>query len=116
MKRILIIDDEAEIVAALEEILTDEGYEVATATQGREGLAEMEKRRPDLVLLDLMMPVMDGATTLKAMETREEWRGVPVVLMSAGGQDAARRSGERPFLAKPFDLTQLFAMIDRTLN
>ncbi|QSQ21919.1 response regulator [Pyxidicoccus parkwayensis] len=115
MKRLLIVDDELAIVEALQDILSVEGYDVVTAFNGAEGLQRMAAARPDLVLLDLMMPVMDGREMLRRMREDATLHDVPVVVMSAGRiSDEERRSSAR-FLAKPFELDLLLDTISELL-
>ncbi|QDE93595.1 hypothetical protein BHS06_33975 [Myxococcus xanthus] len=115
MKRLLIVDDELAIVEALQDILSVEGYDVDTAFNGAEGLHRMADAKPDLVLLDLMMPVMDGREMLRRMREDDGLRGIPVVVMSAGRiSDEERRSSAR-FLAKPFELDVLLDTIAELL-
>ncbi|MFP2961691.1 response regulator [Myxococcus sp. 1LA] len=115
MKRLLIVDDELAIVEALQDILSVEGYDIVTAFNGAEGLHRMADARPDLVLLDLMMPVMDGREMLRRMREDPGLQGIPVVVMSAGRiSDEERRSSAR-FLAKPFELDVLLDTIAELL-
>ena len=115
MKRLLIVDDELAIIEALQDILSVEGYDVATAFNGAEGLHRMAEAKPDLVLLDLMMPVMDGREMLRRMREDSGLRDIPVVVMSAGRiSDEERRSSAR-FLAKPFELDVLLDTIAELL-
>lgn len=115
MKRLLIVDDELAIVEALQDILSVEGYDIATAFNGAEGLQRMADVKPDLVLLDLMMPVMDGREMLRRMREDASLQGIPVVVMSAGRiSDEERRSSAR-FLAKPFELDVLLDTIAELL-
>lgn len=116
MKRLLIVDDELAIVEALQDILSVEGYDVVTAFNGAEGLQRMTAAKPDLVLLDLMMPVMDGREMLRRMREDAALRDVPVVVMSAGRiSDEERRTSAR-FLAKPFELDLLLDTISELLD
>lgn len=115
MKRLLIVDDELAIVEALQDILSVEGYDIVTAFNGAEGLQRMADAKPDLVLLDLMMPVMDGREMLRRMREDASLQGIPVVVMSAGRiSDEERRSSAR-FLAKPFELDVLLDTIAELL-
>ncbi|MBZ4423248.1 response regulator [Myxococcus sp. RHSTA-1-4] len=116
MKRLLIVDDELAIVEALQDILSVEGYDIVTAFNGEEGLERMADAKPDLVLLDLMMPVMDGREMLRRMREDASLRDIPVVVMSAGRiSDEERRSSAR-FLAKPFELDELLDTIAELLG
>jgi CheY-like chemotaxis protein len=115
MSKLLIVDDEVAILEALTDILSVEGYEVATAANGAEGLKNVHEDRPDLILLDLMMPVMDGQEMLRRLKDDPALRAIPVVVMSAGRVSKADLQGSR-FLAKPFELDDLLDTVSAELN
>ncbi|RKH45504.1 response regulator [Corallococcus sp. AB049A] len=115
MKRLLIVDDELAIVEALEDILSLEGYDIATAYNGDEGLQRMLASKPDLVLLDLMMPVMDGGELLRRIRAHPDLCDLPVVVMSAGRLTDEERRASSHFLAKPFELDDLLGTIQKQL-
>jgi CheY-like chemotaxis protein len=124
MDKVLIVDDELAIVETLTEILGWAGYQVLAASNGQEGLRELGKK-PDVVVLDFMMPVMDGLQMLRAMRADARYRKIPVILMSAAGLDtvraAARLAGRRSapwdaFVAKPFEPDTLLAAISVALR
>ena len=106
-KRVLVVDDEAAIRYTVRDVLSDAGYQVAVAEHGAQALVEVSRERPHVILLDLMMPVMDGWTFLRHCED------IPVVLMSATynlkGTDA--RPPVQGILPKPFDLDDLLALV-----
>ncbi|MGZ3461357.1 MAG: response regulator, partial [Archangium sp.] len=83
MKTLLVVDDESGILDALQEILSEEGFHVLTARNGKDGLKRITEQPPDLVLLDYMMPVMDGRELLKVLQAEAAYRHLPVVMMSA---------------------------------
>lgn len=83
MATVLIVDDEYGIVELLEAVLFDEGHRVLTASNGRHGLSVLETRKPDVIFLDYMMPIMDGASMLSHMRSDPALRDIPVVLMSS---------------------------------
>ena len=87
-KRILIADDEPSIVAALEYLLQQGGYEVLIARNGDEALDLLEQRTPDLVLLDVMMPRKSGYEICSRIRHQAEWRHIKVIMLSAKGRDA----------------------------
>ena len=115
MKRVLVVDDEESIRATVAEVLKDEGYVVVTAQNGLAALEFVRLSRPDGIVLDLMMPVLDGWGFLEACRQEELCAKTPVVVMSAYGKLAeAARSELRVdrFLAKPFDLAELIEAVE----
>jgi CheY-like chemotaxis protein len=113
MGPILIVDDEFGIVEAVRDLLSDEGYRTAIALNGREALARMAEERPALVLLDYMMPVMNGPSVIEAMKRDAALGEVPVVMMSASTPDRWRHLVCAAFLPKPFTLDQLLTTVQR---
>ena len=121
MRTILIVDDEFGIVDALGDLLTDEGYRVVSAANGRAGLALIAKASPDLVLLDLMMPVMNGIEMLRNLRASTSTRSLPVVLMSAAPKFAALAMEPEikefsDYLRKPFDLDDVLDIVKRLIG
>ena len=108
----LIIDDEVQIRRLLSIVLEDEGYRVLEAESGRQGLSDVALRRPDVVLLDLGLPDIDGMDLLKRLR---EWSRVPVLILSVrGGPEdkvAAMDSGADDYVTKPFDSGELLARL-----
>lgn len=115
MKRILVVDDELDIALAVRAVLEAEGYQVDTAANGSQCLEMLRAEQPDLLLLDVMMPLVDGFGVLKQM--REEHLQVPVVMMSAIQPDN-QLDGQQveAFLRKPFQLDTLLEVVDRVLE
>ena len=111
MAVVLVVDDELAIVKLLEEVLTDEGYRVVVATNGRKALEHAAREKPSLVDTDFMMPVMDGAAMVKAMRADPQLADVPVVIMSSMPEAtlAERSPGYAAFVRKPFNI---FAIVD----
>ena len=111
--RVLIVDDEVRIVKFLDLKLRASGYEVLTANNGLEALAQVQTQEPDLVVLDVIMPGMDGFETLKQIRTLSS---VPVIILSAveGNVDKIRglKLGADDYLAKPFNPDELVARIE----
>ncbi len=105
-KKILIVEDEEELLDLLEKRLSQEGYEVATAKDGKEGLAKIKEMNPDLVLLDIVMPVMDGFEVMEAMNKDEEMKKIPIIIISNSGQsveiDRALKLGVKDYLVKVY--------------
>lgn len=117
MKKILIVDDEFDIVDVLGDVLTVEGYQVVTAANGREGLMRLRETLVDLVLLDCMMPVVDGPEMLRLMREDERLLNVPVVMMSAAEmRRQVQALGCSAFLKKPFDLNTLLQTVARLVG
>jgi CheY-like chemotaxis protein len=114
-RRILVIDDSELILAVARVGLQGTpGWEVLTASSGPDGLAQAEAARPDAVLLDLVMPEMDGAVTLRALRDREETRHIPVILMT--GRDESMDLPVNGIIAKPFDPSALPRLVAETLG
>jgi CheY-like chemotaxis protein len=110
---ILIIDDDLSILETVSDILEFEGYPVARAMNGAEGLDMLEEVQPSLVLLDMRMPVLDGWEFARALQSR----GIrlPILVMTAA-QDArrwAQEIGADAYIAKPFDMTELLSTVER---
>lgn len=118
MATVLVVDDEFGIAELFDAILTDEGHRVLTAMNGRHGLELLAREQPDLMFLDYMMPVMDGAATLRAMAADPALPAVPVVMMSSMPEAtvAERCSGYATFLRKPFKIAQVVALAERLLG
>ncbi len=111
-KTILVVDDDGDIREFVRAVLEDQGYEVRTATNGQAALDKVRRDPPGAILLDLMMPVMDGWCFLKARLTLAATCQCPVLVMSAaGGPCMARQLGARDFIAKPFDLDTLLGKV-----
>ena len=114
-KKILIADDEPNIVTALEFLLARGGYEVLIARDGDEALKALESARPDLVLLDIMMPVKSGYEICKRIRERPEWAHIKVVMLSAKGRDAEVNKGLAMgadlYVTKPFSTRELMEQI-----
>ncbi|ACA19497.1 response regulator receiver protein [Methylobacterium sp. 4-46] len=117
MATVLIVDDEFGIAELLDSVLTDEGHTVLTAANGRHGLARLAEARPDLILLDFMMPVMDGPAMLRALAEDAATARIPVVLMSSMPETAVRERcrGYTAFLRKPFRLKEARAAVAAAL-
>ena len=119
MALILVVDDEFSVAEVLQSVLADAGHEVMTAVNGRQGLELLKKRRPDLVLLDFMMPIMDGPALLKAMKEDPAYRNIPAVVMSSLPESAvaeAARGMYTAFLRKPFKLAAVTNTVKTVLG
>ncbi|HEY1585675.1 MAG TPA: response regulator [Polyangia bacterium] len=117
MALILVVDDEFAIVETLAEVLRWKGHEVMTAPNGRSALDAMRRRLPAVVLLDYMMPVMDGLQTLTAIRADQALAAVPVILMSAAAEAAIPHTARwNQFLRKPFREPALVAALSALLG
>ncbi len=112
MTRVLVIDDEGPILRALRINLTARKYEVVTAEDGASGLAAMARVRPDVLILDLGLPDMDGADVIKGIRG---WTSTPIIVLSAAGQEstkvAALDAGADDYITKPFGMGELLARL-----
>ena len=119
-KRILLIDDEASILAVARIGLKRAGWSVSTAASGKEGIAKAVTEQPDAIVLDVMMPEMDGLATLKQLQNNSQVKDIPVIFLTAKVQKADRRrfyaSGIQGFITKPFDPTTLSSQISGFLG
>jgi CheY-like chemotaxis protein len=118
MPQILVVEDDNDIRGLVSEVLRDDGYDVREATNGCEALNQVRTERPDLIVLDLMMPVMDGWTFVEECRTHTDCRDVPIVVTSASHDlprtaEKLRSYGVRTCLAKPFDVDGLLALVER---
>jgi two-component system alkaline phosphatase synthesis response regulator PhoP/two-component system response regulator VicR len=118
-RKILAVDDEKHIVRLVQINLQKEGYEVATAGTGREALEKVSEFQPDLIVMDVMMPEMDGFEALKKLKENAETRDIPVIMLTAKAQDAdvfrGWQSGADLYLTKPFNPAELLSFVKRLL-
>lgn len=119
MPKILVCDDTPDILEMVQLILEGEGFEVSTAKAGREVLMAVDRETPDLVLLDLRMPGLDGFSVLRELRLRPE-SAPPVIVLSAKGMEedrqAALAAGAREYLMKPFTVAQLVGAVRRQVT
>ena len=117
-RRVLVVDDDEAIRDLLDDVLELEGYESRTAEDGAAALQLAAEWTPDLIVLDLMMPKMDGWQFREAQRELPHLRDVPVLVVSASqrARDAYRELGASAVVAKPFDLEELISTIDRLAN
>jgi len=118
--RILVVDDEIYIVHILDFSLGMEGYEVLTASDGEQALETAQREQPDLIVLDIMMPKLDGYETCKALKSKEETRDIPVILLSAKGRNVDQKTGFEvgadDYITKPFSPRKLVERIHAILG
>ncbi len=115
-KKILVVDDEDDILHFLELVLREKGYEVATASGGHEALTRAQLERPQLILLDIMMPQMDGWEVLKLLRVDDDTAQIPVAMLSARTEAKDRvqglQEGAVDYICKPFSLQELLGKIE----
>ena len=119
-KTILLVDDDPDLVEMLRRKLEAEGYAVVMALDGKEALMKAEASQPDLVLLDLMMPVMDGFATLQELRRMPKTHATPIVILTGKGDRKsifqAELLGANGFLVKPCDWTDMANMVRKHLG
>jgi CheY-like chemotaxis protein len=120
MADILVVDDSAVFRRMLGLMLERDGHQVRFAPDGSKGLAAFEAGRPDLVIVDLAMPVMDGVAFVRRLKASPEWSVVPVVMLTASGEiqdrDAATDIGIDGFVTKPLRSAELVELVDGLLQ
>ncbi len=118
--RILVVDDEIYIVHILDFSLGMEGYEVITALDGEQALEKLKSERPDLIVLDIMMPKLDGYEVCKAIKSDPDTRHIPVILLSAKGRNVDQKLGfdvgADDYITKPFSPRKLVERINQLLG
>ena len=119
-KKILIVDDDRQVSLALSIRLKAADYDVDVAGDGESGLQKLAARAPDVVLLDMRMPGIDGLEVMRQMKRDPRLAGVPVIFVSANAQETAKRAalnaGGKFFLEKPFESRALLEVIQRVLE
>ena len=119
-KKILVVDDEKHIVRLVQANLDRAGYTVVTAYDGKEALEKVAEENPDLVVLDVMMPYMDGFEVLQNLRRNPTTRDIPVIMLTAKAQDAdvfkGWQSGVDCYLTKPFNPMELLSFVKRIFD
>jgi two-component system, OmpR family, response regulator MprA len=117
MAKVLLVDDEPDILLMLRMSFEDEGHEVVMAADGRMGLERLAEQRPDIVVLDMMMPVVDGWGVLEAMHLQADSTPVIVVSAKSDPRDCRRalELGAVEYVVKPFDLDRLLELVSEVL-
>ena len=120
MARVLVIEDDTSISQLLRMVLEGDGHEVLVADDGSRGLAMATRRRPDAIVLDIMMPYMDGFAVLEALREDERTAAIPVLMLSAMQQESVEercyRLGAQGFVRKPFDPDLLLGLLQELLE
>ena len=117
--KILVVDDDASSLELMEAMLVPNGYEIITANDGSKAVAIIVEQKPDLILLDIMMPGLDGYSTLAKIKENKTISKIPVVMLTAMGfqlnKELALRFGAVGYITKPVDLPELLKTISRLL-
>jgi len=117
-ERLLVVDDETDLLAELQPLLSRAGYEVTLASDGEQALAQIERQRPDLVILDVVMPRLDGREVVRRLRHSNDW--TPVILLTQVVHPADRalglQEGADDYLNKPFDPMELIARVQAVLR
>ena len=118
--KILIVDDEPDLVETLRFALELEGYNVLVAVNGEEGLNTARQEKPDLILLDLMLPKLDGYKVCRLLKFDERYKHIPILMLTAKTQEKdkilGKETGANEYLTKPFDMDELMAKIKSYLK
>jgi len=119
-KKILIADDEPNIVISIEFLMQNSGYQVATAVNGDEALRQIAEFRPDLILLDIMLPQKNGFEVCQKIRENPAWNGLKVVMLTAKGRESEVTKGlalgADAYITKPFATKDLLAQVQRLLR
>lgn len=119
-KKILVVDDEPNIALSVEFLMKREGYEVAVATDGQEALDMLPKVKPDLMILDVMMPRKNGFEVCSDVRNQSDFADLPVLMLTAKGREAEMKKGlslgANAYIAKPFSTHELVAKVNELLN
>ncbi len=118
-KKILVIEDEQHISKLVRFILEKNGYSVVQAFNGKEGIEAAKKGKPDMVILDVMMPRMDGFEVAKKLKSIKETKQIPIIMLSSAAQFKDRtkgiEAGAMDYITKPFDKNELVAKVKRNI-
>lgn len=120
MKRILLIEDEKDMVTAVKFRLEGAGYEVSVAMDGEDGLNKSKNEKPDLILLDLMLPRINGYKICRILKSDPKYSGIPIIIFTARAQESERALGKEAgadaYITKPFDAPVLLGKIKELLK
>ena len=118
--RILVVDDEPDLVRVLEFGLKASGYTVEVASDGQEGLKKAREIKPDVILLDLMLPKLDGYKVCRLLKFDDRFKHIPIIILSArtqeGDQTLALEMGANRFVTKPYDFAEILGYIETLLK
>ncbi len=118
-KKIMVVDDEPDILTTVGKILELSGYEVIRAIDGRDCLSKLNANKPDLILLDIMMPEMSGWDVAARIKENPRWNAIPIVFLTAKGDVMSKGMGSlaaEDYITKPFDIKDLKNRVEKALN
>jgi DNA-binding response OmpR family regulator len=119
-KKILLVDDEPDIVTSVKARLEASGYQVVVAVDGQQALESARKEMPDLIILDLMLPKIDGYKVCRLLKFDDKYKHIPIFMFTARAQEIDRKMGEEvgadAYILKPFELKSLVEKIKETLK
>jgi DNA-binding response OmpR family regulator len=119
-ERILAVDDSATVLEMIKSVLVADGYDVITASDGAEGLETARRERPDLILLDVMLPKLDGYRVCRLLKFDQNYKSIPIVMLTAKAEDAevatGIRTGADQYLTKPVEPDTLLAAVAAELS
>ena len=114
-KRILVVEDQQDNRQILRDLLTNAGFDMIEAENGEEAIASAQASRPDLILMDIQLPILDGYEATRRIKADPNLKSIPIIVVTSyalsGGEDRARRAGCDDYVAKPFSPRQLLAKI-----
>ena len=119
-KKILVVDDEVDLVKTIQFALEAEGYQVLVSHNGEDALNQSRKEKPDLILLDLMLPKLDGYKVCRLLKFDEQYKHIPIMMLTAKTQQKDRllgmETGADEYITKPFDMEELMEKVKAYLN
>ena len=119
-KKILFVEDEPELVKALEVRFRSQGYDIVTAMDGEEGLRKAREEDPDLIVLDIMLPKMDGYKVSRLLKFDEKRKNIPIIMLTAKAEETDRVTGEETggdeYITKPFEWEYLLEKVKEHLG
>jgi CheY-like chemotaxis protein len=119
-KNVLVVDDDPLVVKILREPLERAGYNVNVASHGLEALKKVKEKKPDLIILDILMPLLDGFKVARLLKFDKRFKDIPIIVLTSRATEGERKMGEQvganEFLFKPFRLPQVLDVVQRYLN
>jgi DNA-binding response OmpR family regulator len=119
-KKILVVDDEVDLVKTIQFALELEGYKVLVSYNGEDALNQARKENPDLILLDIMLPKLDGYKVCRLLKFDEQYKHIPILMMTAKTQEKdklmGKETGANEYITKPFDMEELMEKVKKYLS